>query len=47
MIGNGAENNPTWRTMMAKPEVSSEGMKKADPYGAKPNRTVGSCTKFR
>ena len=28
MIGNGAEKNPTWRTMMAKPEVSREGMKK-------------------
>jgi len=28
MIGNDAEKNPTWRTMMAKPEVSSEGMKK-------------------
>jgi len=47
MIGNGAENNPTWRTVMAKPEISREGMKKADPHGARPNRTVGSCTKFR
>ena len=28
MIGNGAENNPIWRTMMAKPEVSIKGMKK-------------------
>ena len=28
MIGNGAEKNPTWRTMMAKPEVSMKGMKK-------------------
>ena len=27
MVGNSAENNPTWRTMMAKPEVSREGMK--------------------
>ncbi len=47
MIGNEEENNPTWRAMMAKPEVSREGMKKVDPHGAKPNRTVGSCTKFR
>jgi len=28
MVGNGAENNPIWRTMMAKPEVSIKGMKK-------------------
>ncbi len=28
MVGNGAEKNPTWRTMMAKPEISREGMKK-------------------
>ena len=27
MIGNGAEKNPIWRTMMAKPEVSIKGMK--------------------
>ena len=27
MAGNSVEKNPTWRTMMAKPEVSSEGMK--------------------
>jgi len=47
MIGNGTENNPTWRTIMAKPEISREGMKNADPYGAKPNRTTRSCTKFR
>jgi hypothetical protein len=28
MIGNDAEKNLTWRTMMAKPEISREGMKK-------------------
>jgi len=27
MTGNSTENNPTWRTMMAKPEVSRGGMK--------------------
>jgi len=27
MTGNSTENNPTWRTMMAKPEVSRAGMK--------------------
>jgi len=27
MAGNRIENNPTWSTMMAKPEVSREGMK--------------------
>ncbi|NHH96792.1 hypothetical protein DYY66_0468 [Candidatus Nitrosotalea sp. FS] len=27
MIGNSTEKNPTWRTMMVKPEVSSTGMK--------------------
>ncbi|MBM2819441.1 MAG: hypothetical protein HW410_1123 [Nitrosarchaeum sp.] len=47
MIGNGAENNLTWRTMMAKPEISRERMKNADPCGAKPNRTIRSCTEFR
>ena len=29
MIGNGAEKNPIWRTVMAKPEVSIKGMKKS------------------
>ena len=28
MVGNGAEKNPIWRTMMAKPEVPIKGMKK-------------------
>jgi hypothetical protein len=28
MVGNGTENNLTWRTMMAKPEISRERMKK-------------------
>jgi len=27
MAGNRTENNPTWRTMMAKPEISNEGVK--------------------
>jgi len=27
MTGNRTETNPTWRTMMAKPEVSRKGMK--------------------
>ena len=27
MAGNSTEINPTWRTMMAKPEVSRKGMK--------------------
>ena len=39
MIGNGAEKNPIWRTMMAKPEISIKGMKNADPHEEKPNRT--------
>jgi len=39
MIGNGAEKNPIWRTMMAKPEIAIKGMKKAAPHGARPNRT--------
>jgi len=47
MIGNGTEKNPIWRTMMTKSEISIKGMKKADPHGARPNRTQGSCTKFR
>jgi hypothetical protein len=47
MIGNGAEKNPIWRTMMVKPEISIKGMKKAAPHGARPNRTQSSCTKFR
>jgi hypothetical protein len=28
MVGNGTEKNPTWRTVMVKPEISREGMKK-------------------
>jgi len=47
MVGNGAEKNPIWRTVMAKPEVSIKGVKVAAPHGAKPNRIQGSCTKFR
>jgi len=47
MIGDGTEKNLTWSTMMVIPEISSIGMKKADPHGAKPNRTIGSCTLFR
>ena len=27
MIGNSLEINPTWSTVMTKPEISSEGMK--------------------
>lgn len=27
MIGNSSEKNPTWCTVMAKPEIPSEGMK--------------------
>jgi len=27
MIGNSTEKNPIWSTMMAKPEISSQGMK--------------------
>jgi len=27
MIGNSSEINPIWSTMMAKPEIPSEGMK--------------------
>jgi len=27
MVGNSSEINPIWSTMMAKPEIPSEGMK--------------------
>jgi len=40
MIGNGAEKKSNMAcTVMAKPEVSIKGMKKAVPHGARPNRT--------
>ena len=47
MVGNDAEKYPTWSTMMAKPEISSKGMKEIVPHGAKPNRAKGPCSRLR
>jgi len=47
MVGNGAENNPIWRTVMVKTWGFQKRNETDDPHGAKSNRTQSACTKFR
>ncbi len=42
-----SRKDPIWRTVMVEPEVSINGMKQADPHGARPNRTIDACSRFR